>query len=63
MNTNVLNEEELNKIIITLKEKEIYYHIIKIVRLSQSIFLHPEKTIYSIKLHKSLERLDYLLTA
>ncbi len=43
MNTNVLNEEELNKIIITLKEKEIYYHIIKIARLFAIYFFTSGK--------------------
>lgn len=63
MNTNTFNKEELNKAIFTFKKKEIYYHRFRIAQLSRSMYLHPEKTNLSIKLQKSLKRLEYLLSA
>ena len=63
MNSNVTIKEELNELLYTLKTEEINYHRSKIVHLSKSISLHPEKKFLSIKLQNSLRRLDSLLSA
>lgn len=63
MNTNILNVQELNSIVSTLKKKEIYYHRLKIINLSQTIFLHPEQINLTYNLQESLKRLEYLLSA
>lgn len=63
MQINLSEKEELTLLLINLKKKEINYHRLKIVHLSQSIFLHPNKKHLAIKLQNSLKRLDTLLTA
>lgn len=63
MNTNISNKEELTDLFFTLKTEEINYLRSKIVHLSQSISLYPEKPILAIKLRNSLRRLDSLLSA
>ena len=63
MNTNITTKDELTKLLFTLKTEEINYLRSKIVHLSQSISLHPDRKILSIKLQNSLRRLDSLLSA
>lgn len=60
MNINKTKKEELNKLLFNLKKEEINYHRLKIVHLSQSISLHPERKILVLKLQNSLRRLDSL---
>ena len=63
MKTNITTKDELTKLLFTLKTEEINYLRSKIVHLSQSISLHPDRKILSIKLQNSLRRLDSLLSA
>ena len=62
MNTNISTKEELNKLFFTLKTEEINYLRSKIVHLSHSISLNPDRKILSVKLQNSLRRLDSLLS-
>ena len=63
MNPNYYDKEDLNDLVLELKEKEINHLRQKVVTLSREVTRYPQEKKFLIHLNTSLIRLEQLLIA
>ena len=63
MNPNYYDKEDLNDLVLELKEKEINQLRQKVVTLSREVTRYPQEKKFLIHLNTSLIRLEQLLIA